>query len=154
MANPITLQSLSIREAIIDAIYRVHTALDQADLALFDSAFTPDAVFDLSGRVLSGLDAIHDGCYNKISKLDTTHFASNIRVNVEDGDSKASLTASALGQHYREGEGDQEGTTRILAGGLYNIDLVKDDADGLWKIKYWKLKRVWSEGDWSVMTSV
>ena len=152
MANPIVLQSLSIREAIIDVIYRLHASLDQADRALFDSVWTPDATFDLNGREFTGLDAIVTGCYDKISKMDTTHLASNIRVDVKDGGSTASMTASAMGQHYREGEGEKEGTTRFLAGGLYNIDLIRDDKDGLWKAKYWKLKRLWNEGDMSVVT--
>ena len=152
MANPIALQSLSTREAIIDVIYRFHAGFDQADRALFDSVWTPDATLDLHGRVLTGLDAIRAGSYDRISKLDTTHLASNIRVDVKDGSSTASMTASAMGQHFRAGEGEKEGTTQFLAGGVYHIDLVRDGKDGLWKAKYWKLNRLWNQGDMAVVT--
>ena len=101
---------------------------------------------------MSGLDAIHTGCYDTISKLDTTHFISNLRVNVQDGDPAASMTTSALAQHYRHKQGTEAGATRLLTGSLYFLDLVKDDQDGLWKIKHWKLQLVWAEGDWGVMT--
>ena len=153
MALPASLPSLGVREAITDAIYRCVLGLDTDDKALFDSAFTPDASFDLNGKVMSGLDAIHTGCYDPISRLDTTHFISNVRVNVrEDGDSTASMTASALAQHYRHKQGTEPGATRFLTGGLYFLELVKDGQDGLWKIKHWKLQPVWTEGDRGVMT--
>ncbi|CAD6586383.1 MAG: hypothetical protein ASARMPRED_002521 [Alectoria sarmentosa] len=158
MAFPTSLSSLNVREAITDAIYRCVLGLDTDDQALFDSAFTPDASFDLNGTVMSGLDAIHTGCYDTVSKLDTTHFISNVRVNVrggdDDGDSTttASMTASALAQHYRRKQGTEAGATRLLTGSLYFLDLVKDGEDGLWKIKHWRLQLVWTEGDWGVMT--
>lgn len=152
MALPSALPSLSVREAIIDAIYRGVIGLDTADDALFDSAFTQDAILDINGTVLNGLSAIHTGCYDTVSKLDTTHFITNVRVDINDGESKASMTASALAQHYRHQQGREPGAARLLAGGLYFIDCVKDDKDGLWKMKHWKLKSIWAEGDWGVMT--
>lgn len=154
MSLPTSLSSLGVREAITDAVYRCVLGLDTDDKALFDSAFTPDASFDLNGNVMSGLDAIHTGCYDSVSKLDTTHFISNVRVNVrDDGDSTtASMTASALAQHYRRKQGTEAGATRLLTGSLYFLELVKDGEDGLWKIKHWKLQLVWTEGDWGVMT--
>ena len=151
MALPSSLSSLSVREAITDAIYRAVLGLDTGDKALFDSALTQDANFDLNGNVMVGLDAIHAGSYHLISKLDTTHFISNARVNVRDGDSTASMTASALAQHYRHKEGIEVGATSLMTGSLYFLDLVKDDKDGLWKIKNWKLQLIWAEGDWSIM---
>lgn len=55
---PIALSSLSVREAITDALYRGVIGLDTADVALFDSAFTDDASFDLNSNVLDGRSAI------------------------------------------------------------------------------------------------
>ena len=152
MAHPTSLSGLGVREAITDALYRCVLGLDTNDRALFDSAFTQDASFDLNGSVMSGLDAIHTGCYDSISKLDTTHFISNVRVNVQEGDSTASMTTSALAQHYRHKQGTEAGATRLLTGSLYFIELVRADKDGLWKMKNWKLQLVWAEGDWGVMT--
>ncbi|KAE8374908.1 hypothetical protein BDV26DRAFT_299983 [Aspergillus bertholletiae] len=151
MSYPITLSSLTTREAITDTLYRCVTGFDTADTALFDSAFTKDAIFDLNGRLLEGLESIHKDCYDKVSKMDTIHHISNVRVNMKEGESKASLTASALAQHYRLGEGLQSGTPYLLAGSLYSLDVVRDDEDGLWKITHWKLKIIWAEGDWGVV---
>ena len=151
MALPSTLSSLSVREAIIDTLYRCVNGLDTADVALFDSAFTKDANLDLNGNVLNGLDAIRTGCYDLISKLDTTHFLTNIRVDVKDNESKAGVTASALARHYRFQEGKEPGATHFTAGSLYTMECIKDDTDGLWKVMYWKLNVVWSEGDYGIM---
>ena len=142
--------SLTDREAVADALYRCVGGLDTADSALFNSAFTGDAVFDLNGTIMDGLDAINEQCYASVSKLDTTHFLTNVRINVVDD--KAEVTCSALAQHYRPGQGMQAGASRMLAGSLYWVDLVKDGTDGLWKMKYWKLKPTWGEGDWGVVT--
>jgi hypothetical protein len=38
-----------------------------------------------------------------------------------------------------------------MVGGEYLIDLVKDEKDGVWKIKKWVLDVIWREGDRSVM---
>lgn len=151
MVFPTTLPSLRDREAIPDALYRCVLGIDTDDKTLFDSAFTQDASFDFNGSVMSGLDAIHTGMFDNVSKLDTTHFVSNVRVNFRDGVSTASMTASALAQHFRPGQGNEAGATRLTSGSLYFIDLVKDNEDGAWRVKHWTMKLVWTEGDWGVM---
>lgn len=153
MSFPSSLPSLSLREAITDAAYRCVLGLDTADVALFDSAFHQDATFELNGNVMDGLAAIHSNCYDSISKLDTTHFLSNIRVNmVDNSETKATVTASALAQHYRSGQGNKPDTSHLMSGSLYFMDVDKDAKDGLWKIKSWKMKLIWTEGDWGVMS--
>jgi hypothetical protein len=149
---PATLNpALSGREAIADAVYRCVVALDTDSPTLFRSAFTSDAIFDLNGTIMNGFDAINTQCFASISKMDTTHFISNLRINVLDGDSKAEVTCSALAQHYRGGEGMKPGAAPLLAGSLYWLELVKDEGDdGLWKIKKWKMKSTWGQGDWGV----
>ncbi|KAI1372025.1 SnoaL-like domain-containing protein [Hypoxylon crocopeplum] len=152
MAAPTSLHGLNVRESIADALYRCVLAFDMADDTLFESSFVPEANFDLNGRVMSGVKAIRTDCYDKVSKLDTTHFMSNVRVNYKDGESTATLSASALAQHYRAGQGMQPDTTHFLSGSLYFLDLVKDDKEDLWKIKNWKAKIIWTEGDYGVLT--
>ncbi|PYH48910.1 nuclear transport factor 2 family protein [Aspergillus saccharolyticus JOP 1030-1] len=154
MSFPTTLPSLPLREAIVDAVYRFVLSFDTADLALFESAFYPDAVFELKDKVMNGIPAIRAGCYDNVSKLDTTHFVTNVRVNLPDSsETKASVTASALAQHYRTGQGNEPGATRLTSGSLYFVEVEKDDgSDGLWKIRRFKMKIVWTEGDWGVLT--
>lgn len=102
---------------------------------------------------MHGLAAIREDCYDRVSKLDTTHFLSNVRVNlVDDHETKAKVTASALSQHYRTGQGNEPGASYLMSGSLYFVDVEKDATDGVWKIRNWKMKLVWTEGDWGVMS--
>lgn len=148
---PITLKpDLNGREAIADAVYRGVLSFDLQDEALFKSSLTSDAILELNGTVMNDLEAITAQCYDPVSKLDTTHFVTNMRINILEEDSKAEVTCSALAQHYRDGEGMEPGTVPLLVGSLYWLDLIKDHEDGLWKIKHWKLKSTWGQGDWGV----
>ncbi|CAG8907094.1 unnamed protein product [Penicillium egyptiacum] len=99
--------ALSGRDAIADVLYRCVLGLDTNDMALFDSSFTSTATFSINGKVSSGLPAIHTNCFEVVSKLDTTHFVTNIRINIADSGVKAAATASALAQHYRGGKGHE-----------------------------------------------
>ena len=148
---PATLTpALSGREAIADAVYRCLVAIDTDNPSLFKSSFTNDAIFELNGTTMNGFDEINEQCYASISKLDTNHYLSNLRINILDGDSKAEMTCSALAQHYHSREGMKPDTVPLLAGSFYWLELVKDESDGLWKIKHWKLKANWGQGDWGV----
>ncbi|QIW98632.1 hypothetical protein AMS68_004150 [Peltaster fructicola] len=143
---------LTVREAIKDAVYRAVTGIDKDDKELFDSAFTEGAVFDLNGTRSEGLAAIHTNMFNHISKLDTTHFITNERVQVDKADNRtAVLSSHALAQHYRPGQGTEPGAKRLLTGSLYDLDLVEDPKDGLWKITVWKMKLIWVDGDMSIV---
>ncbi|CDM35751.1 hypothetical protein DTO013E5_9259 [Penicillium roqueforti] len=146
--------TLSGRDAIADALYRCVLGLDTNDLALFDSAFTSTATFSIGDKTFSGLPAIHTDCFEVISKLDTTHFVTNIRINIADSGVKAAATASALAQHYRGGKGNEPDQPRLMSGAQYYADLVKDNESGLWKIEAFKMTLSWTEGDWGVMNSI
>jgi len=76
---------------------------------------------------------------------------SNVRVNLKEGASTAALTANALAQHCPPGRGDESNGPKLLAASTYYVDLVKDESDGLWKIKNMSLKVIWKQGDPSVM---
>jgi hypothetical protein len=147
MALPISLPALTDREAIVDALNRFTTGLDTADAALFDSAFFSDARFEMNGQALDGLDVIHERLYNLVSKLDTTHFITNVRANVEAGSSKASMTATALAKHYRSGQGQTPNAHCFSAGSRYTVDCMKEENGSFWKIKHFKGESVWFEGD-------
>ncbi|ROV91537.1 hypothetical protein VMCG_09429 [Cytospora schulzeri] len=143
---------LSDRDAINDAIYRAVIGLDTNDANLFDSAITDDGIFDLNGKIMEGRAAMHSQMFDFISQLDTTHIVTNTRVNIDEGGTTASATATAMAQHYRGGQGADPAAPRYMSGVLYWLDLVKDEGDGLWKAKHWKLRSIWGEGDRGVMT--
>ncbi|KAK3068040.1 hypothetical protein LTR53_014696 [Teratosphaeriaceae sp. CCFEE 6253] len=154
MAFPITLSGLTPREAVLDALYRASLAFDTGSVALLHSALTPDAVFDLNGRVLTGIEAILAQSFAVVAKLDTTHFVTNPRVDLKDGGTEAAVTTGFLAQHYRLGTGGQGDAARYLVGGVYLVDLVRDEEGegGLWRARRWVIKSTWSEGDRGVMT--
>lgn len=143
------LAGLSTREAIKDVLYRCVAGIDAADAALFDSAFTEDASFDLNGTVMSSLASIKSGCYDVVAHLDTTHVISNERISYDAGTAK--LTATAMAQHYRKGEGMMSDAEHLFVGSLYWVDLVLDGADGVWKIKSWVMKSTSMEGTYAVL---
>ncbi|CAG7947177.1 unnamed protein product [Penicillium nalgiovense] len=143
--------ALSGRDAIADALYRCVLGLDTNDLALFDSSFTPTATFSINGKVSLGLPAIHTDCFDVIKTLDTTHFVTNIRINIADSGVKAAATASAIAQHYPGGKGNEASVPSLLAGAQYYAELVKDEGSALWKIETFRAVTPWSEGDWGVI---
>ncbi|EFQ36840.1 hypothetical protein CGRA01v4_04246 [Colletotrichum graminicola] len=153
---PVALQALTEREAIEDALNRFLFGMDSNNTELFDSAHTEDARWELSGssggRVLSGLKAIHEECFDPtISKLDTTHMVTGTRINITKSGSEAVMTAIFNAQHYAAGQGKVKGSMFFYTGGLYKIDFIKDATAGLWKIKCFAMKCLWSEGDVRVM---
>ncbi|KAI1667290.1 SnoaL 4 domain containing protein [Pyrenophora tritici-repentis] len=139
---PIALSlALTGREIIIDALYQ-----------LWDSAFTEDAQFELGGRNAEDLKAIHSDIYDgTISRLDTTHHISNISVNVTDGEREALLSAFFPAYHFRGGTEKELDSPEYTVGSQYYLELVKNDVDGMWKTKLFRVKSIWSEGDRSVM---
>lgn len=152
-ALPAALPGLTTREAIIDAVYRCLNGVDIPDEALFLSAFTQDANFDLNGHVTKGLAAIHGEIYPSISKLQTAHVMSNFRVAYDEGSSTAAVTATAIGPHYRPGDGLKGDAPGLLAGGLYYVECVQDGNDRQWKIKDYKVRTTWADGDWTILKS-
>jgi hypothetical protein len=152
MSYPHILASLTQREAITDALYRALIGFDENDLSIFNSAFIgQDVDFEFRGNVIHGLDTLRTRFLDFVGPMDTTHMISNVRVDVKDGASTAYLTANALAQHCPPGKGEELDGPKYLAASRYFIDLVKDESDGLWKIKKWAMKIVWTQGDASVM---
>ncbi|TVY43995.1 hypothetical protein LSUB1_G001780 [Lachnellula subtilissima] len=150
------LTSLTTREAITDALYRAIIGFDRNDIPMFMSACAgEDLVFEIHNgeqkELVSGTSVIRDTVLATVGPMDTQHITSNIRIDYKDGADTASLTAHAQSQHWPPGKGREPDAPNYLVGGEYLLDLVRDDADGLWKIKYWVLKAIWTQGDPSVM---
>jgi SnoaL-like domain len=153
MAHPISLTNLSPREATTDALYRAIIGFDRNDISSFNSAFTEDVTMEIrpGNRVIKGLSTIRAQSLDQVGPMDTMHMISNVRVDVKPGADCASLTAYALAQHCPPGRGKELDGPKYLSAGEYSVDLVKDEGDGLWKIKKWVLDTIWRQGDASVM---
>ncbi|GAO13572.1 uncharacterized protein UV8b_05846 [Ustilaginoidea virens] len=155
MALPHALGSLTPCEAVADALYRALSGMDHNDAAMFESAFAgQDATMELrdgSGAPpFEGFSAIKANVFAFVSRLDTTHLMSNVRVHFRDEDN-ASLTAVAMAQHAPSGRGKEPAGPKYLAGAEYKAELVRARADGVWKMKTWAVEVTWAQGDASVM---
>ncbi|KAL6245440.1 hypothetical protein RBB50_007439 [Rhinocladiella similis] len=146
--------TLTPREAVADALHRCVLGLDNNDPALFESSYVKDetATFAAGPMTIKGWDAINESM-TKLFSLVTTHYITNIRVEFKGADNTntASMSAHAIAYHVRPDDAYKAEDTSYTAGCLYFIDLVKDDTDGLWKIKKWEVKIQWTTGDRTIL---
>jgi hypothetical protein len=152
MADLVTLTALSPREAVADALHRTLLGIDSNNRDLFESGcLKNESLTVVAGPfVMNGWAAMNDS-FLKLFDLVTTHITSNIRVELKDGADTASLTAHALSYHVRPDDALKPEDTSYTASSLYFIDLVKDSNDGLWKIKKWEIKVLWTTGDSAIV---
>lgn len=122
------------------------------DAELYKSAWVNEiSSFDRNGLVYEGLDAIMENIFTPVSKLETQHMISNIRIELEDGAKTAHMVTYMLAQHYRPGEAMDPARKGLFGMTTNLVDLVLDDEDGLWKMKRWVMKINWIEGDASIV---
>ncbi|CAG9979520.1 unnamed protein product [Clonostachys byssicola] len=137
--------ALSDREQIADTIYRLVAAFDHADEDLLRSSLTDDVAVEIVGfPSCKGISELKESSFSRVSKLVTTHSISNIRVSLESA-TTARASCTSVAQHARPGKGFEQGPHRLLGGGFYICDLIKEG--DLWKIKQWFAKPIWYEGD-------
>ncbi|KAK4493660.1 hypothetical protein PRZ48_014845 [Zasmidium cellare] len=150
--QPIIPAGMTPREAIADAMYRCLLGLDTANLALFESAWSNEhtVLFEMGTNAMHGLEEIKSKMYNLISTLDTHHNISNVRIDAQPGAKTAYMTAYALAQHHRSGEGVDTKSEHLISGAYYFIDVV-EDGDGVWRIKEWRMTVAWLDGDRSIV---
>ena len=152
--QPVLLQGLTTREQIADVLHRACLALDANDAALWRSAWAaadPTIAFVINGATHTGFDAIDAACFQRTCWLDTQHHNGGVRIDVREGDDTARLTATAVNQHFRLGQGMAPGAANLIAGSRYDIDVVRD-AGGQWRMHTWRIESSWAQGDWAVLT--
>jgi hypothetical protein len=152
MADAVTLTALTPREAIADALHRCVLGIDTNNQDLFESGCLKNESMALvAGPIaIDGWTAINE-FFQRVFVLVTSHVISNIRIEVEDGADTASMTAHAISYHVRPDDALKPEDTSYTASSLYSIELVKDTDDGLWKIKKWEMKILWTTGDIAVL---
>jgi len=140
------------REAVADALYRCLLGLDTKNLALFESALAEDVRLSFNEKSMEGMDQLRTYIFDPhASKLETTHFISNVRVSLGEGGSTADMSASCMTQHHVIGTSKTAGAPHYLTGSLLMLELARDDADGLWKIGVFNLADQWGVGDRGVL---
>lgn len=150
---------LTPREAAADALYRLVHALDFNNEDLLRSAFTQDAVFDISGLSPAsgrdyppqiGPDAMVAGVLAHVGPMATSHNISNVRVKLNDAMDQAEVMCYVIAQHFRPGEGlDMSKRDCMLYGNSYWADVIKGEG-GLWRMRRFEIQVMWAEGDMGV----
>lgn len=140
--------------AIVDALYRFGAGQDLRDRALFESAFSADAVLDFTEParrvggaiigVFAGRDAIADTVFANIGGLDTTHTVSNPRITAYDG-SRATLFALVEAQHLPRDDHRHQ----LLLKNIYEARLARVGAH--WVIEHLRIDNVWMSGNPAVL---
>jgi hypothetical protein len=143
------------RLAGAEALYRYAAGIDLKDNELLASAFTEDAVADLSRATakagleyppIAGRDTIVAALSNSLSALDTTHTVSNPRVTIR-GD-RATLEAIVAAQHLPHGDH----TRHLLMTNRYDLELVREGH--VWLIQRLTVDNAWTAGDVTVFATV
>jgi hypothetical protein len=149
------LPGLTPREAAADALHRCILGLDTNDQTLVESAVVTDAGTSLTidnTTTIEGWESVQP-LLARTFTLVTTHVVTNVRVDMKDDDADtASLSTHAIAYHMRPEEAFVERDASYTAGALYFMDLVRDAGQGgLWKIKRWEIRRLWTSGDRTVV---
>jgi hypothetical protein len=135
--------------AIVDALYRFGAGQDLRNRALFESAFSLDAVLDFTqpARLLGadiapfeGRDTIAHSVFTAIDDLDTTHTVTNPRITAFDG-ARSELYALVEAQHLPRGDDSRH----LLLKHIYTLKLSRPV--GEWTIDHMRIDMVWSAGD-------
>lgn len=141
------------RAAIVDALYRFGAGQDLHDRALFESAFSADAVLDftqpatrlgVSLAPFNGRAQIVEAIVASTRALDTTHTVTNPRITAYDGTS-ATLFSLVEAQHLPS----DDHARHLLLKNIYLVEVVRHD-DG-WVIRRMTIQNVWMHGDAAVL---
>lgn len=157
MSFPTFVPGLTDREAIADAIFRYMAGIDDNDAALLSSAFTEDAVFDLTSfgdpaALFHGRKPITDHLLRSVGGMDTLHQMTNQRIWISEAEGTAKVLAYALAQHKRVGEGTDYAAEELLLGSRMMVDAVRvKEEEGRWAIQRFVIKGAWGRGSWAVM---
>lgn len=150
---PVKLQGLTEREAITDALYRCVMAFDGNNKQLFESAITTkrDAFSMQIGDYpkMVGLETVYKDSFDHIGPMETQHHVTCVRIDIKPDGKTAFVTANALNQHFKPGTSFNPEAENFLAGGVYELDFVREGDE--WRIKHFGMKIVWTRGNQAVL---
>lgn len=140
-----SVRELLDRAAITELIHTLARALDARDWNLLATCYAPEAVADFMHVEFDDREAIIAGTKEFLEPLDATqHLVGNIQITIEAD--TATTHATFMAQHVRA---EATGRGQYVIGGNYDDSLRRTD-DG-WKITRRQIRRIWSNGDPSVL---
>lgn len=147
------------RYEIADALHRYAFGLDQDDAGSLASALTEDCTLDfrpadkklhLGFLLMTGRQAVLDSVLPLIGPLDTSHTATNLRIEIRDD--FATLSAYIMAQHFMPREGSRRGAENALLMNRYDCELVRDGQQ--WRFKRITIENAWSQGDPEILKAL
>jgi hypothetical protein len=147
-----SIEEVSDRLAIVDALYRFGAGQDLHDAALLSSAFSEEAQVDFTQpakrlgvhlNVFSGRAQIVDNIMSAVNRLDTTHTVTNPRVTL-NGD-EAEMFALVDAYHLPR----DDASRHLQLKNIYRMSLVRSSKD--WRISRMHIHNVWMTGEPSVL---
>jgi hypothetical protein len=147
------------RTEIAETFSRYAAGLDENDPELLGMALAQDCVLDFSAGgeklgldfpVLHGRAAVVEALIAIIGPLDTSHTASNLRIEVNG--ERATMKAFLMAQHYMPGDGPRRGTEHALLMNRYDTELVRDGRH--WRFTRLTIDNAWAEGDPGIITAM
>lgn len=145
----LSLEELTDRVGITDALHRFAYGQDLKDYELFATAFAPGAVVDFDpvsrkwgvpSPLMEGRDVIVSSISGLFAgRVDTSHTIANVRVNAS-GDT---ATAQALVEAQHLLSADH--SVFALLKNIYDVALVRDGRR--WLISHLRLSNLWYTGD-------
>ena len=140
------------RHEVADTLYRYAVGLDRCDADSLASALAEDCILDfrradkklhLDFPLLTGRQAILDSVLPLIGPLDTSHTATNLRIEIRDD--SATLSAYVMSQHFMPHEGSRRGAENALLMNRYDCELARDGQK--WRFKRITIDNAWSQGN-------
>ena len=143
-----SLYNLLDRQNVIDRVTLYAFYLDRQDLTGFRGCFTDKLEIDFSdfnGRPATVVPADEFIAFDKelLSGITTQHLIANHVATINKP--KATLVADAFASHHRSHPTPADYDIH----GVYHMELMQIDND--WKISSVQLRRLWTEGDRSVL---
>ncbi|CAI6331034.1 unnamed protein product [Periconia digitata] len=148
MSTPQTAEALAEREAVQDALHRCILGLDSNDRPLWESSMSKSEETCFVAEPImnvQGWDNVNTHL-QRVFELVTMHITSNVRVQLKSANT-ASLTCHTVSYHVEPENAYKMEETSFTGYSLYDIDLVKDEGDGMWKIQKWRVKVIRTTGD-------
>lgn len=167
--------------APLDALSRALHAIDTSNRALFASCLVTEPSLTVIARgasfeqplTLHGWGEQVKPFFERVldEEMVTLHLMGSGRV-VEDGDGgveearregsedrgrgvegreRVKVMASVVAYHVKREDAVSQEERKYVAGTLYEVGLVKDEVEGIWKIQRWEIEVLWTTGDRSVL---
>jgi len=147
-------------EGAVDTLVRYTVGLDCADSQQLESAFTSDAILDLTKfsklgmdiPIVQGREAIVQTCMDTVGiPLDTTHSLSNFQFLPGADDDQLRIKCYAEAQHFRKDQGLMQ-TAKDHYWSKSRYEALLTYQEGAWRINHLAIEPLWSIGNVAVLS--